>query len=84
VEAIAMPQLSLEQRVAALERHVADIKAQNVNGPRKKDWRRTVGMFAGDEALMEIFEEAMKLREKDRQRAYRRFDKKASKGKANR
>lgn len=77
-----MPQLSLEQRVAALERQVARIKVQHANGPQDKSWLRTMGMFAGDEGLKEVFEEAMKLREKDRQRAYRRFDKKTSARKA--
>ncbi len=75
-----MPQLSLEQRVAELERQVAQI--QHVNGRPEKPWLRTLGMFANDDGLKEVFAEAMKLREKDRQRAYRRFDKKSPKRKA--
>jgi hypothetical protein len=75
-----MPQLSLEERVAALEQEVAQMKAQHSNGD--KSWLRTMGKFAGDEGLKEVFEEAMKLRAKDRQRAYRHFDKKTSARKA--
>ena len=54
------------------------MQSQNANGVGKDDWRQTVGMFTDDEGLKEVFEEAMKLREKDRQRAYRKFDKKAA------
>jgi hypothetical protein len=73
-----MPRLTLEQRVAALEQQVAQIKVQHANGHQDKSWLRTMGMFAGDEGLKEVFEEAMKSRDKDRQRFYRRFDKKTS------
>jgi hypothetical protein len=61
-----MPHLTLEQRVAALEQEVAEIKAQQRNGAAEKDWRRTVGMFPG---LQEVFAEAMKIREADRRKA---------------
>ncbi|MCI0683295.1 MAG: hypothetical protein L0Y71_14425 [Gemmataceae bacterium] len=67
-----MPQLSLEQRVAALERQVAEMKAQHANGSRKKDWRRTVGMFTDNPGMIELFADAMKIREADRQKARRR------------
>ena len=77
-----MSKMSLEQRVATLEKQVARINGQHANGRQDKAWLRTLGMFAGDEGLREVFEEAMKLREKDRQRAYRRFDKKAPARKA--
>ena len=77
-----MPQLSLEQRVAALEQEVAQIKGEHGNGRQDKPWLRTMGMFAGDEGLKEVLEEALKLRDKDRERAYRRFDKKTSARKA--
>lgn len=33
---------------------------------RKKDWRRTIGIFAGDEVMKQIDEEARKIREADR------------------
>lgn len=73
-----MPALSLEQRVAALEKQMAQINGEHANGRQDKPWLRTMGMFAGDESMKEVFEEAMKLRDKDRQRAYRRLDKKTS------
>ncbi len=74
---IAMSQATLEERVAELERQVAQLVAQLVaNGaPRQKDWRRTIGMFTGDEGMKEVFREAMKIREADRARARRRYRK---------
>ena len=70
-----MPHLTIEKRVAALEQQVAELKAAVADGRRPKDWRRTIGMFAGDEVMKRIFDEALKLREKDRERARRRFRK---------
>jgi hypothetical protein len=70
-----MSKPSLEQRVAELERQVADLKRAFTNGERPKDWRRTIGMFAGDEVMKQIDEEARKFREKDRERARRRYAK---------
>jgi hypothetical protein len=70
-----MSHLTLEQRVAALEQEVADIKAQNSNGSQEKPWLRTMGAFAGDGAMKEIFDEALKYRERDRERARRRYAK---------
>ncbi|MCI0643190.1 MAG: hypothetical protein L0Y72_20325 [Gemmataceae bacterium] len=67
-----MPQFSLEQRVAALERQVAQIKIEHVNGPAKKDWRRTVGIFTDNPQMLELFADAMKIREVDRKKARRR------------
>ena len=69
----------LEQRVAALERDVADLKRSMAGGgngaavDRTKDWRRTIGMFTGDEVMQQVFEEAMKLREADREKARRHW-----------
>jgi len=71
----------MEQRVAALEQQVAELKAQERNGREQKPWLRALGMFAGDEGMKEIFDEALKLREQDRQRA-RRSTKKAAKPRA--
>jgi hypothetical protein len=67
----AMPGPSLEERVAALERDVARLKASDANGSPRKDWRRTVGMFTDDPEVQRLFEEAMKLRAADRARARR-------------
>jgi len=67
-----MPQLSLEQRVAALERQWAEMQSSRANGPAKNDWRQTVGMFTDDPGMLELFADAMKIREADREKARRR------------
>jgi hypothetical protein len=76
-----MPNPTLEQRVSALEREVAELRTQRANGGDLKPWLRVLGIFAGDEGMKEIFDEALKLREQDRQRA-RRHTKKAAAGRA--
>jgi hypothetical protein len=63
----------LEERVSALEKRVAALEKMSTNG-RQKDWRRTVGMFTGDQGMQELFKEAMKLREADRKRTRRRHE----------
>lgn len=65
----------LKARVATLEKQVAELKAANGTGAPKKDWRRTVGMFGNDPGMREVFEEAMKLREADREKSRRHFAK---------
>jgi len=64
-----MSRRSFEQRLAALEEQMANIKVQQNAGSEKKDWRRTVGKFPG---LQEVFAEAMKLRQTDRKKAHAR------------
>ena len=71
-----MPHDTLEQRVAALEKQVAALKAERANGPGKDDWRQTVGMFTDDPGMLELFADAMKLRAADRKRARKRPAKK--------
>jgi hypothetical protein len=70
-----MKKPTLEERVAALEKEIADLRTQVAEGSRTKDWRRTIGMFTGDEGMQELFAEAMKIREADRDRARRRHAK---------
>ena len=70
-----MKALTIEQRVAALEQELAELKARRGNG-RLKDWRRTVGMFTDNSGMKELFAEAMKLREADRRKARRRVPRK--------
>ena len=70
-----MAQPTLQERVTALEREVAQLKAALANGAQTKDWRRTLGMFTGDEVMKRIDEEARKYREADRQNARRRQSK---------
>jgi hypothetical protein len=62
-----MTQTLLEKRVAALEQEVAGLKATLATKPHK-DWRRTIGMFSDDPGMLQIFHEAMKIREDDRRR----------------
>ncbi len=70
-----MPERTLEQRVADLERQVAELSAkviperQGMTGAELVAFMREHG-----EALGPIFEEAMKLRQQDREKAYRKFD----------
>jgi hypothetical protein len=70
-----MPPLSLEQRVAALELEVAELKARPGNG-RVKDWRRTIGRFTDNPGMKELFADALKLREADRRKTRRPSPKK--------
>ena len=67
-----MPQLTLKQRVEHLEKQIAQMQAQQSNGPGREDWRQTVGMFTDDPGMLELFAEAMSLREADRQKARRK------------
>lgn len=66
-----MTQLTLEERVAVLERQLADVKETLANGARAKDWRRTVGMFSGDEVMKRIDEAGRKWREAEYRKARR-------------
>jgi len=61
---------SLENRVARLEAFVATLSASTKRG-KKKDWRRTLGMFTGDEIMKRIDEQALKYRKQDRKRVRR-------------
>jgi hypothetical protein len=57
---------SLAQRVATLEKELAEQKARTI---QKKDWRRTVGMFTGNEFQKQVDAEAQAIREADRKAA---------------
>lgn len=69
-----MPNHKLEERVAALENEVAVLK-EKLRSATEKDWRRTIGMFTGDEVMKRIDEEALKYREADRRKARQRYRK---------
>jgi hypothetical protein len=71
-----MSPLTLEQRVAELEKQMADMKAEHANGPGKNEWRETVGMFTNDPGMLEIFADAMKIRAKDRKKGRQRATRK--------
>jgi hypothetical protein len=64
-----MSELTLEalaKRVEALEKALA---AQRNLPARKKDWRRTIGMFTDSEFMKQVDAEGEALREADRQAA---------------
>ena len=63
-----MPQATLEERVARLEKRLDDLVQERSSADQlpRKDWRRTVGMFKGDPIMKEILDEALQLREKER------------------
>lgn len=58
-----MPEITLESLAARVE--VLE-KAAEQKEPRKKDWRRTVGMFAGNEFVKELDAECSAMREAER------------------
>lgn len=62
-----MPELTLESlnaRLAEVERLLA---AQTATpSTRKKDWRRTVGMFTGSEFMKQVDAEGQAVRDADR------------------
>ena len=62
-----MAQSILEKRVAVLEQKVAGLK-ERLSAPARKDWRRTLGMFTDDPEMIELFDDAIKIREEDRRR----------------
>jgi hypothetical protein len=60
---------TLEERVAALEKQVAGLLGNYGAAGRAKDWRRTRGVFTGDEVMKQVFKEGRKIRAADRKRA---------------
>jgi hypothetical protein len=66
-----MSRATLEQRVAALEKQVGALLADQAPAGRSKDWRRTRGVFTGDDFMKQVFEEGRKIREAERKRAQR-------------
>ena len=64
-----MSNATLEERVTALEQKVADLMQQVLSPATEKNWRSTIGMFAGNALMKEIDEEGRKIREADRHRA---------------
>lgn len=63
-----MSQPTLDDRVAALDREVARLSKLKAGGSSEdKNWRSTLGMFAGDPVMKEIIEEGHKIRQQDRE-----------------
>jgi hypothetical protein len=64
-----MTQTMMEERLAALEKQVGELARRLLALEAPKDWRSTIGMFAGNEGMKEVFEEGRKIREADRAKA---------------
>ena len=64
-----MSQPTIDERVATLEQQVARLLSQRPEEkhPPEKNWRSSLGMFAGDPIMKEIIDEAAKIRELDRE-----------------
>jgi hypothetical protein len=75
-----MSRATLEERVAALERQVSAMLANHAGTGCAKDWRRTRGVFTGDDLMKQVFEEGRKIREAERKRAQPRSGKKRQAG----
>ncbi len=71
-----MSRVTLEERVEALETHVAALLANHAAPGRAKDWRRTRGVFTGDDLMKQVFEEGRKIRDAERKHARPRTAKK--------
>ena len=63
-----MSDLTIEERVAALEKTVAQLVARSKSTSDGNDWRSSIGMFANDPVMKEIDEEGRKIREEDRRK----------------
>jgi hypothetical protein len=61
-----MDKLSLEQRVAALEKNVARLLQAPDSRHGFKDWRRAVGTVQASELMKEIDDAGRAIREADR------------------
>lgn len=62
-----MSNMTLDDRVTALEQTVAELMEKVLLPPAAKDWRSTIGVFAGNALMKEIDEEGRKIREADRE-----------------
>ena len=62
-----MTPINLEQRVERLEHIVDEMQKESLREPGRDDWQSTIGAFSDDSPAKEIIDEALKLREKERQ-----------------
>ncbi|MHB1036207.1 MAG: hypothetical protein ACYC35_16060 [Pirellulales bacterium] len=60
---------NLEQRVERLECIVEELRGKTPREPGRDDWRATVGAFFSDPRAKEIIDEALRLREVERQQS---------------
>ena len=68
-----MAETNLEDRVATLEKQVADLMERILAPPPESDWRSTIGMFKDDPIMRQVDEEGRKIREADREQARRDY-----------
>ena len=61
-----MNKKTLEERVALIEKTVAQLVDRLSGSESRRDWRSTVGMFADDPVFKEIIQEGRGIREADR------------------
>jgi len=66
-----MSEPSLEERVAALEKTVAQILAESSDPGVKKDWHAVIGMFEDDPGMRAIDDEGRRIRDEDRRQESR-------------
>lgn len=59
----------LEQRVVKLEKQVAQLQPLQRHVPGRDDWQRTIGMFQNNRIADDVNQEALRLREAERERA---------------
>ena len=60
---------NLEHRLATVERRLDELQTVMASPTPRSDWRQSVGAFTDRPGVLEIFEEAQKLREADRRRS---------------
>ena len=60
-----MTELTLESLAKRIER--LEMQAVRTPQPRRKDWRRAIGMFADSEFMQGVFAESQRIREADRE-----------------
>ena len=61
-----MSRATIEERVAALEKQLGVLLANHAAPKLSKDWRRTRGVFTGDDFMKRVFAEGRKIREAGR------------------
>ncbi len=64
-----MTQSTLEERVSAIEKMLAQLLSQMKSADKEKDWHSTIGMFAADPVMRQIQEEGEKIRKAERREA---------------
>jgi len=70
-----MADISVEERLDRLEKVVDQVLSQLADdAPRRKNWRRTVGMFDDNPGMKEIIDGALRSREEERARFYEEHD----------